>query len=203
MTVGLRKGHLFLVIELLVVNVLRVQTQGYYGFENLKARKKSVSLLKSKQKVHNSQPLSCVKVSIIMDSSLHDCCVDAIVNSECHLKHFTTKKSLIILRELADEIHRVIKLRINFENISTIYAHHNVIYFRYYDQGRLYRDGDPGHHSPLPPPLPSLEPPVKNYFKFIQGNSLLIDFIYVLIFMTNLCRNKLINYLVRIDFLKN
>ncbi len=94
--------------------------------------KKSVSSLKSKQKVHNSQLLSC-GCFIIMDSSLDNCCVGLIVNSECHKQYFTTKKSLLILRELPDEVQRVIRLRIECENISTICAHHYSIYFQYYD----------------------------------------------------------------------
>ena len=74
-----------------------------------------------------------LKVSNIMDSPLDNCCVGVIVNSECHKQHFTTNKSLLILRELEDEIQRVIKLRIECENISTICAHHYSIYFQYYD----------------------------------------------------------------------
>lgn len=53
-----------------------------------------------------------LKVSNIMDSPLDNCCVGVIVNSECHKQHFTTNKSLLILRELEYEIQRVIKLRI-------------------------------------------------------------------------------------------
>nr|CAH0102184.1 unnamed protein product [Daphnia galeata] len=68
-----------------------------------------------------------------MDSLLYNYCVGVIVNSECHKQHFTTNKSLLILRELEDEIQRVIKLRIECENISTICAHHYSIYFQYYD----------------------------------------------------------------------
>nr|CAH0106913.1 unnamed protein product [Daphnia galeata] len=68
-----------------------------------------------------------------MDSLLDNCCVGVIVNSECHKQHFMTNLSLLILREQEDEIQRVIKLRIECENISTICAHHYSIYFQYYD----------------------------------------------------------------------
>ena len=67
------------------------------------------------------------------NQKLPNCCVGHIFhNGDCHQLVHTTKKSNTLISDLPLTDQRVIKLRVQSENIETICAHHYYVFFIHY-----------------------------------------------------------------------